>query len=205
MEDQLHRKEGTWMRFPFNHLRNLALHLECDAYKADEARALSRGVGKFLDRAIQVETLSLSIWRVREDPDNPSPPLDFLEYALEAPLPRLRDLKLSLQTREDSIVRLLRDHSSTLRSLSLKCVRLLSDNRGSWRSVIQQLPHILTLDKVYLENLRDSEFGADVLPPGLFEWRSDSEEGTEYEKAIEYYALRGGDFPALEEPPGYGS
>ncbi|KAI9767617.1 MAG: hypothetical protein M1835_007011 [Candelina submexicana] len=205
MEDQLHTKEGTWMKFPFNHLKNLALDLECDAYKADEARALSRGVGKFLDRAIQVETLNLSIWRVREDPDNPSPPLDFLEFALEAPLPRLRHLKLSLQTREDSIVRLLRNHSSTLRSLSLKCVRLLSGNKGSWRSVIQQLPHILRLDKVYLENLRDSEFGADILPPGLFEWRSDSEEGTEYEKAIEHYALRGGEFPTLEEPPGYGS
>ncbi len=196
MDDRAHESTGLRLMYLFEHLQSLVLDLNYDASEIDETRTSVRTLGKVIGRAKQVEKLHI---RVREGAIDPDLPFDFLEFVPEEPFSMLRDLKVSLPTRERSLMRLLKTNSATLRSLSLIDAELLIDNGGSWRSVIQQLPQVLTLQKVYLKCLCDLEFGNGF----SYEKRllvDRNEPATQYERAIDHYVLHGGTFPTLEPP-----
>ncbi|KAI9709833.1 MAG: hypothetical protein M1812_007625 [Candelaria pacifica] len=195
-EDCIYEGDVLRVTYAFEHLSSLALNLDYDWVEIDQTRRLLRGLGKVTEWAKRVEKLDI---RVREELEDPIQLFDFLEYIVESPLPRLRDLTLCLPTRERSLMRLLSNVSSTLRSLSLTKVGLLLDDGGTWRSVIKELPHTLTLHEIYLDSLGDSEFGGeDNYFKRLMVFKF--EETAEYEKRIYHYILHGGEFPDLTTP-----
>ncbi len=194
---------GHKLSFAFEHLKSLRLRIGYDSVEQVQTRTLMHSLAGCVRRCRQLESLDLCVDRDLES-ENPRNEYDFLKHFASVSLPRLQDLKLTLSTREKSLMRFLKRHSSTLRMLWLLDVELpTAIDGGLWRSIIIELPYILKLETVYLESLLDSEYTA---YSQLFEseytelihlgYRKGSESG----KAIRNYILHGGEFPGLEPP-----
>ncbi|KZF23624.1 hypothetical protein L228DRAFT_246437 [Xylona heveae TC161] len=175
------------MRGALHNLRRLKLRVEYDVFACDEIMA---GLREFLLEANELDDLSLELAEENNEGSllhEQSPKV--LGLLDDLTWPRLRKLLLSSLAREDKLISFLGRHASTLKNLTLIDV-ILVEGQGSWSSVIRQLPHVLSLEKVYLEGLWDDHFGSEAL---LLE-----NLGGDYEAAIDRYVLGEGPFPLLD-------
>ncbi|KAI9705112.1 MAG: hypothetical protein M1836_006895 [Candelina mexicana] len=184
------------MSFAFNQLKNLKMKIDYDSSKRSQTRNLLRSLASLVRRSTNLQNLDI---RVARDMENePKTEYDFHKHFGSVSLPHLKELKLSLPTTEKSLMRFLKKHSTTLRSLLLESMELLViKDGGSWRSVIRELPYALTHDSIWMESLEDSEFGRNYLTERLCEY----DHGADYHAALAHYCLHGGLFPELEPPP----
>ncbi|KAI9767618.1 MAG: hypothetical protein M1835_007012 [Candelina submexicana] len=184
------------LSFAFYQLKNLKMKIDYDSSKRLQTRNLLRSLASLVRRCTNLQNLDIHVARDMES--QPRIEYDFFKHFGSVSIPHLKELKLSLPTTEKSLMRFLKKHSTTLRSLSLESMELLViKDGGSWRSVIRELPYALTLSSIWMESLEDSEFGNNYLTKKLCEY----DHGLDYYAALEYYCLHGGLFPRLEPPP----
>ncbi|KAL1649293.1 hypothetical protein SLS58_001868 [Diplodia intermedia] len=177
------------MRHAFQNLTHLELLISFDHFW-DRRDWIGSGMRAFLQEAKKLEKLHFGYseeTKDRED-DRWDDPLQILG---DIHWPVLHTLRASFTTRENLLVDLLKRHSATLKRLSMVDMAL-SRAHGSWASIIEQIPHILKLEHIYVESLWDSTC-EDNGGAGLFEFW----EGGAYERSIMNYCINGGQLPLI--------
>ncbi|KAL1618483.1 hypothetical protein SLS54_007211 [Diplodia seriata] len=177
------------MRYAFQNLTHLELLISFDHFW-DRRDWIGSGMRAFLQEAKKLERLHFGYseeTKDRED-DRWDDPLQILG---DIHWPVLHTLRASFTTRENLLVGLLKRHSATLKRLSMVDMAL-SRAHGSWASIIEQIPHILKLEHIYVESLWDSTC-EDNGGAGLFEFW----EGGAYERSIMNYCINGGQLPLI--------
>ena len=83
---------------------------------------------------------------------------DLLAHLISGSWPQLKWLTLNLSTTEQSLKSFLGKIGSSLRALNLENVTFF-ENCGSWGNLLTEMPKLLALDSVYLENLCEARQG----------------------------------------------
>lgn len=83
---------------------------------------------------------------------------DLLAHLISGSWPQLKRLTINLSTTEQSLKSFLGKIGSSLRALNLENVTFF-ENCGSWENLLTEMPKLLALDSVYLENLCETRQG----------------------------------------------
>lgn len=115
---------------------------------------------------------------------------DLLAYLISGSWPQLKRLTLNLSTTEQSLESFLAKIGSSLRALNLEIVTFF-ENCGSWENLLTEMPKLLALDSVYLENL--CKFGQGRLADSLVFFEDAENSSAPFSchyQAMERYILR---------------
>ncbi|EON63928.1 hypothetical protein W97_03156 [Coniosporium apollinis CBS 100218] len=173
----------------FRHIEELHMNI---TYNMDNAPSIAASVRLFLKEAVHLQKLHLE-WTEDDSEGEPAEEThyDLLSVIADVTWPNLNDLSLTLTTRQDNLIDFLKRHSPTLRHLQIKDCTI---REGFWQNIIEQIPHILSLETIHLESLHDvvwNNFSGGFL---------DSWENGAYEMAIINYCLYGGAEPPILDP-----
>lgn len=152
----------------------------------------------FLRSALNLEMLRVEFreadWAENSAED---PHFDLLAHLISGSWPQLKRLTLNLSTTEQSLKSFLRKIGLSLRALNLESVTFF-ENCGSWENLLIEMPKLLALDSVYLENL--CEFRQGRLADSLVFFKDAENSSAPFSchyQAMERYILR----KTSERPP----
>ncbi|KAJ9638969.1 hypothetical protein H2201_007437 [Coniosporium apollinis] len=173
----------------FRYIQELHMNI---TYSMDNAPSIAASVRLFFKEASDLQKLHLE-WTEDDSEGEPAEETyyDLLSVIADVTWPNLYKVSLTLTTRQDNLIDFFKRHASTLRHLQLKDCSI---REGFWQNIIEQIPHILSLETIHLESLHDvvwNNFSGGFL---------DSWENGAYEMAIINYCLQGGAEPPILDP-----
>jgi len=180
-------------------------------YNQERPDVITEGLAFFLAEAKQLTSLTLKIFEIDDEIKFPpkGPNCDLLDFLPTGRLwPKIRHLSLGIATSETHLMRLLGDHSESLKSLVLRQCRMV-DHKGSWRPFLTRLPELVSLENVELDGLWDAEFSdaprttqsskeGYLFAPQWGEARG-RRSPSPRRRAFEEYILRGGPLPSFDQ------